>query len=445
MTVEVTAAAIGHGEAGVPARRLAWESVSEVLRARAALDETFEARSGRAQLPARDEALARAIATVTFRRFGTLVQALEARLAKGLPNDERLFALLATGAAQILFLDVPDHAAVDIAVRLATAERRPKQQAGLVNAVLRRIARESAAIIAGAHPLRADTPPWLAERWTRHYGAAGAEAIAVAHRGGAALDLTIKSDAPAWAERLKGSLLPTGSVRLTARTPVRELPGYDEGAWWVQDAAASLPARLVEARPGQRIADLCAAPGGKTAQLAAAGAKVVAIDRSKRRLARVRENLERLRLTAEIRAADVLELDEAGAYDAVLLDAPCTATGTIRRHPDVAWTKRAADVAALAGMQERLLDKAAALVRPGGRLVYCTCSLEPEEGEHQIEAFLARQPGYRRLPVDPREVGGFAELVDAHGSLRTLPSSLPEAAPGGLDGFFAARLQRTEN
>jgi 16S rRNA (cytosine967-C5)-methyltransferase len=431
-----------NGIQGLDARRLAWAVVSDVLRRRAALDEVLEGSAAQAQLPARDAALARAIATVTFRHLGSIRRALTARLSKGLPPDERLFTLLATGAAQILFLDVADHAAVDLSVRLARGERL-QHAAGMVNAVLRRIARERAIILAEADPLDADTPDWLAARWRQTYGLEQARAIAEAQSTAASVDLTVKADPETWAERLGGIVLPTGSVRLTERTPVRELAGYNEGAWWVQDAAAALPARLLAARRGERVIDLCAAPGGKTAQLASAGVEVLAVDRSVKRLQRLQENMKRLRLAVEVRAADALDLDEAPA-DGVLLDAPCSATGTIRRHPDVAWTKRPEDVVRLADLQRRLLDKAATLVRPGGRLVYCTCSLEPEEGEGQVGAFLARQPLFSRLPIQMGEIGGLSELLDARGDLRTLPCHLAELGPGraGLDGFYVARLVR---
>jgi 16S rRNA (cytosine967-C5)-methyltransferase len=381
---------------------------------------------------------------VTFRRYGTLLHALAARLDKGLPRDRRLLALLAVGAAQILFLDVPDHAAVDTAVRIAGSDRSLRPMSGLVNAVLRRVARERDAILADTDPWR-DTPAWLKERWIGAYGPERAAAIAQANRSGASVDLTAKADAALWAERVNGVLLPTGSIRLTDRTPVRDLPGFEEGAWWVQDAAAALPAGLLRPEPGERIADLCAAPGGKTAQLARSGAEVLAVDRSEKRLKRLEANLARLRLQAESRAVDAALLDEA-AFDAILLDAPCSATGTLRRHPDVAWTKGDADVAKLAGLQRRLLDKAAELLRPGGRLVYCTCSLEPEEGEQQIAEFLARNPDFVRIPVRPDEIGGLSDAVTADGDLRTLPFQLPASgrAPGGLDGFFAARMSRTK-
>jgi 16S rRNA (cytosine967-C5)-methyltransferase len=427
---------------GLAARRLAWAAVTDVLRRRAALDEVLEVSAAQAQLPARDAALARAIATVTFRHLGSIRRALTGRLSKGVP-DERLVTLLATGAAQILFLDVADHAAVDLSVRLARGERGLQHAAGMVNAVLRRIARERDAILAEADPLHADTPDWLAVRWNETYGPEGARAIAAAHSTAASVDLSVKGDAETWAERLGGIVLPTGSVRLSERTPIRELPGYGDGEWWVQDAAAALPARLLAVRPGERVIDLCAAPGGKTAQLASAGAEVLAVDRSARRLQRLQENMQRLRLAVEVRAADALDLQE-DPVDGVLLDAPCSATGTIRRHPDVAWTKRPEDVAKLADLQRRLLDKAAALVRPGGRLVYCTCSLEPEEGEGQVEAFLGRQPMFSRVPIEAGEIGGLSELLDGRGDVRTLPCHLAALAPGraGLDGFYAARLVR---
>jgi 16S rRNA (cytosine967-C5)-methyltransferase len=226
---------------------------------------------------------------------------------------------------------------------------------------------------------------------------------------------------------------------------VRELPGFADGAWWVQDAAAALPARLLAVKPGERVADFCAAPGGKTAQLAAASADVVAVDRSAKRLVRLSENLERLKLAAETRVADATILD-APPFDAILLDAPCSATGTLRRHPDVAWTKDEMDVRRLADLQRRLLDAAARLLRPGGRLVYCTCSLEPEEGEEQAASFLARHPDFSRVPVTADEVGGLTDLVSPEGDLRTLPFHLSvDGARGGLDGFFAARFVRSTN
>jgi len=255
------------------------------------------------------------------------------------------------------------------------------------------------------------------------------------------LDLTTKSNPAQWATRLHGEVLPTGTVRTLLQGPITMLPGFTDGQWWVQDAAAALPARLFGDVQGKTIADLCAAPGGKTAQLAHGGARVIAIDRSPARISRLRDNLARLSLEAETVVADAAEWP-GEACDGVLVDAPCTATGTIRRHPDIAWLKQEADIAALTALQGRLLKKAAALLKPGGTLVYCTCSLEPEEGERAIEQLLAAETSLTRAPVDAAEVGGLAEVVTADGAIRTLPCHLPHDDPrlGGLDGFYAARL-----
>ncbi|WP_457089074.1 RsmB/NOP family class I SAM-dependent RNA methyltransferase [Microvirga sp. P5_D2] len=425
--------------AGLGPRRLAWMAVTEAMKRRVPLDDMLDELSPAENLSSRDEALARAIAIVTFRRLGTLGRALNERLNRQ-PKDERLLHLLATGAAQILFLDVPDHAAVDSTVELAQNDAKLGHAGGFINAVLRRVARERDMILAEQDSWL-DTPTWLEERWIAQYGEDLAKKIAESHRSMASVDITVKDDAPGWAERLGGVLLPNGSIRLVERTAIRELPGFDEGAWWVQDVAASLPARLLNPQPGERIADLCAAPGGKTAQLAAAGADVLAVDRSPKRLKRLEENLARLNLKAQTRAIDAEKLDEA-PFDAILLDAPCSATGTIRRHPDVAWTKSEDDIRKLSGLQSRLLDKAANLLKPGGRMVYCTCSLEADEGERQAEAFLARHSDFTRQPIRADEIGGLAECITPDGDVRTLPCHLvsPEHERSGLDGFFIARF-----
>jgi 16S rRNA (cytosine967-C5)-methyltransferase len=309
--------------------------------------------------------------------------------------------------------------------------------------VLRRMARDGRAALANLDMAALDTPDWLRARWTAAYGRATAHAIAAMHGEEPPLDLTVKQDPDGWAARLRGRVVATGTVRMVAHGPVALLPGYAEGAWWVQDAAAALPVRLFGEVAGRRIADLCAAPGGKTAQLAAAGARVTAVDRSPARLARLADNLARLGLAAETIAADALEW-QAEPFDGVLVDAPCSSTGTIRRHPDIPWLKREADVTAMASVQGRLLDRAVALVRPGGTLVYCTCSLEPEECEAQATRLLERTPGLIRQPLTAADIGGNAEFVTAAGDLRTLPSHWPDPDPrmAGLDGFYAARLER---
>ena len=432
---------------GLTARRIAADIIDNVVRRNRPLDgelDGAEAHPGLAALPDRDRALVRKLAATVLRRVGTLRHLLHLFLESGFPKDApRVETVLMIGAAQILFLDVPDHAAVDLSVRLVQADRRAAKYPGLINAVLRRVTREGQELLKTLDVVPLDTPPWLFERWKRQYGEETARAIAIAHGHEPPLDLTVKSDPESWAQRLRGRMLPTGSIRTDTGGLVSLLPGYTEGAWWVQDAAAALPARLLGDVAGKRVADLCAAPGGKTLQLAHAGARVTAVDRSANRLVRMRENLIRLGLHADMIAADVTEW-QGGPFDGVLVDAPCSSTGTIRRHPDVAWLKQEVDVVQLTGLQRRLLDQAVTLVKPGGLLVYCVCSLEPEEGEQQIEALLAREPGLRRLPVEAGEIGGVAEFINAAGDLRTLPSHWPNPEPrmGGLDGFFAARLQR---
>jgi len=431
---------------GLAARKIAADILDGVLRRRIALDEQLSGKGahiGLATLAERDRALMRRLVATVLRRLGTLRHVLGEFLDKGFPADApRTETVLLIGAAQILWLDVPDHAAVDLAVRLVQADRRASRYAGLVNAVLRRVAQNRDPILPAPNAVR-DTPEWLFKRWTRAYGADTARAIAEANGHEPALDVTVKHGPEHWAERLRGRVMPTGTVRTLAQGAVSMLPGFTEGEWWVQDAAASLPAHLLGEVRGLRVADLCAAPGGKTAQLAQAGAIVTAIERSPARISRLRENLARLKLNVEIAAADALEW-RGGPFDAVLLDAPCSSTGTIRRHPDVPWLKAEADVGVLTGLQAKLLDRSADLLKPGGTLIYCVCSLEPEEGEAQIESLIARNPALERRLITADEVFGHRELVTPTGDLRTLPLHLPDpdARWGGLDGFFAARLVR---
>ena len=392
----------------------------------------------------RDVALTRSIVTASLRRLGSIRHVLAALMEGGAPRGAvGLDWILVVAAAQICFLDVPDHAAVDLAVRSVQLDKRAAPFAPLVNAVLRNLVRRREDLLAACDPLRHDTPSWLAERWRKTYGLAAAQAIAAAHRDEPTLDLTVRADPQDWAARLDAVILPTGSLRLRGHGAISELDGYPAGAWWVQDAAAAIPARLLGPGANGTAADLCAAPGGKAAQLAAAGWQVMAIDRSAERLKRLSANFERLHLSAEVVVADAMTV-KAGPFDAVLVDAPCTATGTIRRHPDIAWTKKLGDIAALALLQTRMLDAAFKLVRAGGTVVYCTCSLEPEEGEAQIAALLRRNPDAARMPIRADEIGGLSELLTPAGDLRTLPFHLSAETSrlAGLDGFFAARLTR---
>ena len=432
---------------GLAARRIAADILDNVLRRHRPLDAELdgaEQHPGLAALADRDRALVRKLVATVLRRVGTLRHLVARFLDSGFPKDApRVETALLIGAAQILFLDVPDHAAVDLSVRLVQADRRAAKYPGLINAVLRRVAREGRDVIAALDTVSLDTPQWLFARWQRNYGADTARAIALAHSHEPPLDLTVKADAESWAQRLRGRVLPTGSVRTAERGQVSLLPGYHEGAWWVQDAAAALPTRLFGDLADKHVADLCAAPGGKTAQLAQSGARVTAVDRSANRLGRVRDNLMRLGLSADMIAADATEW-QGSPFDAVLVDAPCSSSGTIRRHPDVGWLKSEADLAQLIALQRRLLERAVSLTKPGGQIVYCVCSLEPEEGEQQIEALLASEAGVRRKPIGAGEIAGSAEFLSPHGDLRTLPSHWPDPDPrmSGLDGFFAARLER---
>lgn len=415
-----------------------WLLVQVLDRGRA-LDEALEqalAPGGRmTSLAGRDRAFARLLSSTVLRRLGQLDDAIGRCLDRPLNRrGEAARNTLRLAAAQLLFLDTPAHAAVDAAVRQVA--RWPGLK-GLVNAVGRRLAREGPALLAAQDSERLNCPAWLWQSWVAAYGETDTRAIVAALLAEPPLDLTVRGDLAVWAERLQAELLPTGSLRRRGGGAVTELPGYAEGAWWVQDAAAALPARLLPAAAGLRVIDLCAAPGGKTAQLAAAGAAVTAVDLSTARLRRLADNLRRLGLSVDTVAADATDWRPAELADAVLLDAPCTSTGTIRRHPDIWHLKTAADVAAATPLQDHLLAAATDMLRPGGTLVYCVCSLQPEEGPARIARLLQSGAPVRRRPLQAAELNGLAELIDAAGDLRTLPHQL-----GGLDGFYACRLER---
>lgn len=434
---------------GLAARRIAADVIDGVLHKHRTLDDQLDgtgAHPGLKHLADRDRALMRRLVATTLRRLGTLGHLLSRLLDRGIPTDApRAQSALLIGAAQILWMDVPDHAAVDLSVRLVQADRRAAKYAGLVNAVLRRCAREGQVIVDEVNGQPLDLAPWLLQRWIAHYGEATARDIVTALSHEPSLDLTVKSEPGQWATRLHGEVLPTGTVRTLLHGSITVLPGFAEGQWWVQDAAAALPARLFGDVAGKRVADICAAPGGKSAQLAHAGAAVTAVDRSPGRLARLKDNMTRLQLEVDTVVADAADWQPAAAgFDAILVDAPCTSTGTIRRHPDVGWLRQEPEVAALSGLQKRLVQKAVSLLRPGGMLVYCTCSLEPEEGEQVVETLLAGDSELRRVPVTAAEVAGLSEILTSAGDLRTLPCHLPhqDARLGGLDGFYAARLER---
>ena len=424
------------------ARQVSLDILVEVLDRHRALDQAIAGHERFPRLEPRDRAFARNLIATTLRRLGQVDAIIDGFVAHELPPRGRTARhVLRLGATQLLFLGTPPHAAVDSSVGLVEGSALASFR-GLVNAVLRRVSRDGPAILAGQDAARLNSPQWLWQSWTNAYGEAVTRSVAEMHLREPPLDLTIRSDPELWATALSGACLPTGSVRRPAELggSVEALPGYSEGVWWVQDAAATLPVRMLGKLSGLSIIDLCAAPGGKTMQLAAAGARVTAIDRSESRLQLVMDNLARLRLSAELHAADAASWKPRAPADAVLLDAPCSSTGTIRRHPDVAWQKRPEDVERLAALQDRLLQAASSMVKPGGLLVYCVCSLQPEEGAARVAAFLD-SARLRMEPLKTGEIPGLPdEAITQEGALRTLPSQL--ASLGGWDGFYAARLRR---
>jgi 16S rRNA (cytosine967-C5)-methyltransferase len=422
------------------ARIAALELLGAVLDRRTPLDEAAGAHKGLARLPARDRAFARLLIATTLRRLGQIDAALHHCLLRPLPRKAaRARNALRLGACQLLFLNTPPHAAVDSSVMLLQG-RRENPFGKLANAVLRRLAREGKDILATQDAALLNLPDWLWQSWSAAYGEETTRAIAKTLLDEPPLDITVKTDPEGWAERLDARMLATGSLRRPAGGRIEELAGYAEGAWWIQDAAAAIPARLLGEITGKRVLEVCAAPGGKTAQLAAAGARVTALERSEKRIGRLTENLRRLRLDVETICADGTQWRAREPFPFILLDAPCTASGALRRHPDITRIKRRRDVATLSPTQTGLAEAAVANLAPGGVLVYCVCSLEPEEGEAQVAALLGRHPELRRQPISAAEVGGLAECISPDGDLRTLPCHLP--GEGGLDGFFAARLRK---
>ena len=424
---------------GLAAREAAATLLGEVVDRRVGLDLLVDPNRGHpafTRLDARDRKLTRAIVTVALRRRGAVERGLARFLDRPLPRKARaLLHLMHVAAAQIVFLDAADRAAVDLAVEIAKRDPRSRRFAPLANAVLRRVA-EAKDEIAALPPEPGDVPQWLWKAWRRDHGRDNALAIVAALREEPPLDLTLKShDIP----RPNGVMLPNGTLRIAGeRADVAALPGYEEGGWWVQDAAASLPALLLGDVRGLRVLDACAAPGGKTAQLVARGADVTALDRSAARLERLRGNLARLDLQAETVAADLLEYEPETPFDAVLVDAPCSSLGTLRRHPDVVWTKTPDDIAALSGLQARFLERSLDLVHPGGRVVFSTCSTLKAEGEDLWQSFRER---VTPDPIAPSEVFGLP-AVTGQGTLRTLPHHAFPGTEGGVDGFFAARFAR---
>ncbi len=422
---------------GFAARAMAAEALAAILNHALAFDDALDDTR---DLDPRDRSFLSAIVFTTLRHKETLDAVLAQFLTKPLPKKSGATgAILLTAAAQLLYLGSPAYAVIDTAVTLAKRDRNALHFAGLVNAVLRKVAAEGREKLADIPPAVA---PWLQARWVAAHGTAVARELAAASLMQAPLDITVKTDPATWAERLGGVALPTGTVRLEgSHPPVEELEGFGDGEWWVQDAASAIPAKLLDGIAGKSVLDLCAAPGGKTLQLAAMGAVVTAVDHSEKRLLRVSENLARTKLSAATVCADALTYSPASAFDAVLLDAPCSATGTIRRHPDLPYLKSPRDIGELVTLQRNMLTRASAFVKPGGLLIYCTCSLEAEEGVGQITKFLLKRPEFEIVTIKEGEAGLEPQMITREGYFRSLPS-MTIGPSRGLDGFFAARLRR---
>lgn len=435
---------------GFEARALAVDVLHDIMMRGRTLDDSLtralSTPEGQA-LEGRDRALARLIVMTVLRRHGDLTKVLDTYLEKSLSdNTGKVWPILLMGAAQLLCLEVAPHAAISLSVDVAYAEPTSVRYAKLINAILRRVSDHGRETFAQESRAENNFPDWMLASWRGAYGQDTAQQIAEACLTEPNLDISVKSDAVAWAEKLGGQILAPGSLRIVAQGRIEELAGFETGEWWVQDVAATLPVLLLGPVAGQKIADLCAAPGGKTMQLAAAGAEVTAVDSSLTRIERLKENLTRTGLTASVIAADVATWRPDEAFDGVLLDAPCSATGTIRRHPDILHLKRQGDLAPVTRLQANLLTSAAKWVRPGGVLIYCTCSLQPEEGEQQIARFLERNRNFEREPIVAGTDGIAPEWLTEHGDLRTLPHFNAGAGTDavGMDGFFAARLRRRQ-
>ncbi len=432
-----------HEKPGLLARRAAISLLQGVTLDQQPLDQLLEANAEFRLLEGRDRSFAHALVASSLRHGGEIKAVLGKFLAKPLPRSSGMAVdILIIAAAQLLFMEVSPHAAIDLSVDLAKQDKKAQHFSGLINAVLRKVSTDGKAALKNLDGARLNTPDWLWEQWVAAYGEKTARDIAASHLHEAPLDISVKDKPERWAEQLKGELLPTGTIRLqSGDSNLQALPGFSAGEWWVQDAASALPAKLLGDIKGRSVLDLCAAPGGKTAQLASAGAIVTAVDDSLTRMNRLRENLARLKLQVTTLLADVLSLPTDTLYNNVLLDAPCSATGTIRRHPDLIYLKSPQQVAGLVSLQQKMLSHAARLVRPGGKLVYCTCSLSPLEGERQVFNFLRAHEDFELSTIVPDDLARQAQFITPAGLMRCLPS-MAIGKGSGLDGFFAARLER---
>lgn len=447
---------------GLAVRSTATTILTRVIDDGRGLDGLLDTHHGPAsyrKLSQTDKSLVRAIATTAFRHRGEIDLALSKMLDRKLPKNARhLLHTLHVAAAQILFMEIPDSAAVDLAVSALNEEKRSHRFASLANAILRRMSREKDTLFkshSAAELAILNMPTWLRSRTKKSYGRDRLATIAGQHMLEPVLDLSVKSDPQGWAEKLGGVHLLNNTIRINASGKVEDWEGYQDGEWWVQDAAAAVPATLFGDLKGKSALDLCAAPGGKTAQLANMGASVTALEASKPRLQRLEENMRRLKLEVESVNADLFEWQPTELFDAVLLDAPCSSTGTIRRHPDVQWTKSPEIVDGLAKLQKDMVSKAASFVKPGGTLVFANCSLDRAEGEDVYAQLLSADTELTPRPVTKDEMQNLPDAITGQGTVRTLPCHLQDIKIPketnidplrftGLDGFFAARFLKSD-
>lgn len=425
-------------------RLVALALLEDVLVRKRALDHALAGSDEFAALSVRDRAFVRMMVTTCLRRMGQVDDLVSLAMDnKGPATPPTLQNILRLGATQIAFMDVPDYAIVNCGVEMAVAAGLSRAK-GLVNAVLRRVIVEGRDWFIRQDEAKLNLPAWLMKIWTHDYGARVAQEIAQASLSEAPLDISVKNEDERahWAQTLNATILPSGTLRRTAGGNVTELPGFADGMWWVQDAAAALPVKLLGHIKGRTVIDMCAAPGGKTMQLAAKGAQVIALDRSMQRLKVLEENLQRVRLGDQVKvdAADASVWRSPAPIEMMIIDAPCTATGTIRRHPDVLHLKGENDMKRMMDAQARLLNNAARMLAPGGVMIYCTCSLQKDEGERQVEKLLVAHKNIKRDPVRPQELGEIKGIITTEGDVRVLPFHL--ATYGGMDGFFVSRLRK---